>query len=57
MIYFQAKLIEPAEGIKVKDSLENLAPDGIHITRHALIVYLKASGNIEILSRLVAGEK
>lgn len=48
---------ELAEGIKVKGSIENLVPDGIHITRDALIVYLKASSNIEILSRPIAGDK
>ncbi len=48
---------EPADGIKVKGSLEDLVPDGIHITRDALIVYLKASGNIKILSRLTADGK
>ncbi|MDK2909175.1 MAG: hypothetical protein PWR20_742 [Bacteroidales bacterium] len=48
---------EPAEGIKIKGKVENLEPNAIHIAHDALIIYLKASGNIEIISRPIAAAK
>ncbi|MGC8864260.1 MAG: DUF4403 family protein [Bacteroidales bacterium] len=40
----------PVEGIQIKGAIKNLEPDAIHITPDAIVVYLKAIGNIEISS-------
>lgn len=45
---------ELAEGIKINGKVENFEPEGIHITQDALIIYLKASGKIEIKSKPIA---
>lgn len=42
---------KPAEGIQIKGAIQNLEPDAIHITPDAIVVYLKAVGNIEISSK------
>lgn len=48
------KNFEPIEGVKIKGSIEKLAPEGIHISPEAVVVYLKGIGNIEIISRPVS---